>query len=775
MRKLAWFAGGFALLCLAGCCGSRWVFLSAAALSLLVGLVSLPLHLRFRRHFDPPRLWQIARRGLALALGGMLAAGWFAGWTALFRAPADALAGQTLTLTGVVTDYPRSTSIGGYSMTVELDGGITAPDVLVYASPHWGDLLPGDRITFTAPIKPADTLYGNSTTYYSSRGIFLLGYCDEAPLFHSRPHRTPVRFWPVVCARALKGSLSASFGPLAPLAIAVTTGDREGLSEEVTSALSRTGTAHTVAVSGMHLSFLMGVVLMLTRRKRALSLMFLPLLFFYVLTVGATPSAIRAAVMQSVLLFAPLFRRESDSPTSLSFALLLILLSSPYAAASVSLQLSFASVAGILLLAEPLARGLLRPFRSLRKRHNGFWWNQFFRLLTGGVTGISVGLGAMFFTQPLLCLYFGSFSLVFLLTNLLVLWAVSVFFVGALVVGVAGILLPAIGLLAPIPALFGRYILWVVTGVGRWPFAAVDTGNLYYLLCLAGIYLFVAAAFLFPREKIRLPIPLSCLALLFAAALLFSRQGVNGELTVTALNVGQGASTALLSAGQTCLVDCGGNGSDNAGDTAADYFAGMGIRQLDLLVFTHFDRDHFNGAAQLFARMDVSQVAVPDVDTAYGQMEELLALAEAEGATVTYVTREMTLPLGEAVLTLYPPLGSGTSNEEGLFALCTAGEFDALITGDADSFVEKMLIKYYNIPDTELLLVGHHGSGSSTCEELLDRIAPELAIISVGYNSYGHPHADVLSRLEERDIRVYRTDTDGTTTIRISDGQIVIK
>ena len=136
-----------------------------------------------------------------------------------------------------------------------------------------------------------------------------------------------------------------------------------------------------------------------------------------------------------------------------------------------------------------------------------------------------------------------------------------------------------------------------------------------------------------------------------------------------------------------------------------------------------------------------------------------------------YVGEQTRQTLGRSTLTLYPPLGSGTSNEEGLFALCTAGEFDVLITGDADAFVERMLVKYCDLPDIELLLAGHHGSAGSTSEQLLDALRPELAIISVGYNTYGHPSDETLRRLEGRGISVYRTDTMGTVTIEVrSDG-----
>ena len=771
MRKLAWFTAGFAAVCLLGCFGPEGCLLPCGLAAAVMALAALVLRLFSRERFSRKGLYSAARRILAIGLGGLVAAGWFAGWTALFRAPADNLAGQTLSLAGTVTSYPRETSIGGWYMTISLDGGFTAPDVMVYASSGWGGLTPGDRVAFTARLEHSDLLYGDETTYYTGKGIFLLGYCNEGPELLS--HSDHIRYWPARCAEALRNSLAAAFDEAtAPLATAVTIGDKGDLSDELLTSLTRSGAAHTVVVSGMHISFLVAAALALTRHRRRLAIAFVPFLIFYALMAGGTPSAFRAVIMQTVFLAAPIFKRENDAPTSLSFALLFLLVCSPYSIASVSLQLSFSSIAGILLVSDPLAMWMIRPVQAFCKKRASKLWHLLYRLYFAGAVSVATSLGAMLFAEPLLCFYFHQMSLVFPLTNLLILWAVSVFFLCSLFVGTLGIFLPAgAAVIAPIAGLFGRYIIWVVTAIGGWKFAALDTGNFYYLLCLIAIYLFLLVGLVFRKDRLRLAIPIGCLVLLLAVSLALSRRPVYGSLSVTALDVGQGASTAILSDGYTCLVDCGGNDSDNAGNTAADHFASMGIRKLDLLVLTHFDGDHYNGVKQLFARMDIDQVAIPDVETEYGRMEALLQLAEEEGAIVTYVTSQTEVTLGQAELTLFPPLGSGTSNEEGLFVLCSAEDFDVLITGDADSFVEKMLLKYYNIPDIELLMVGHHGSSGSTCEELLDELRPELAVISVGYNTYGHPSDRVLNLLTERNIHIYRTDTMGSVTIEVrSDG-----
>ena len=322
----------------------------------------------------------------------------------------------------------------------------------------------------------------------------------------------------------------------------------------------------------------------------------------------------------------------------------------------------------------------------------------------------------------------------------------------ALVLGTLAVFLPGpAALLGAAAGLLARYARWIALALGRFPFASLSTDSVYCLIWLGAAYLALAAAFL-GRERPRRPLlGAGMAAILLCAAIGLGRLEADGaDLTAAALDVGQGSATVLQSGGRTALVDCGGSGSRSAGDIAADHFAAQGRVRLDLLVLTHFDSDHCNGVEQLFYRMRVDRVAVPAGDTDPEAAARLMELAEAEGAQVVLVEGTERLPLGEAELTLFPPLGGGTSNESGLFVLCTAGEFDVLITGDADAFVEKMLVKYQPIPDIEVLVAGHHGSKHSSCGEFLQAAAPEIALISAGANnSYGHPAQETLERLEE--------------------------
>ena len=231
---------------------------------------------------------------------------------------------------------------------------------------------------------------------------------------------------------------------------------------------------------------------------------------------------------------------------------------------------------------------------------------------------------------------------------------------------------------------------------------------------------------------------------------------------MSVLDVGQGLSVALYSNGQTALIDCGGY---DAGNVAADHFQSLGLSYIDLVILTHYHDDHAAGIPQLLERMDVGLLILPDVEPDSALRAEVEAAARKRGVETLFITDGATAELGETSLNIYPPLGSGDSNEEGLSVLGSAGDFDFLVTGDMDTTVEGRLVKYGNLPDTELLVVGHHGSKDASSDQLLQAIQPEWAVISVGYNTYGHPAGETLARLSRYGCRIYRTDWSGTVTI----------
>ena len=214
------------------------------------------------------------------------------------------------------------------------------------------------------------------------------------------------------------------------------------------------------------------------------------------------------------------------------------------------------------------------------------------------------------------------------------------------------------------------------------------------------------------------------------------------------------------------MVDCGsGNSYIDAGSIAADYLRSAGCGTLDAVVLTHYHDDHANGLASLLARMDAETIYLADIDAGEGDRSSVEELAARYGVEVHYITDVTSVPHGEAELTIYPPVGESSANELGLSVLCSLGNFDTLITGDMDARTETKLVSAYTLPDIEVLVVGHHGSKYSTGTALLKAVTPEIGVVSVGDNSYGHPTDEALMRLTDENIRVYRTDMQGNILI----------
>lgn len=166
--------------------------------------------------------------------------------------------------------------------------------------------------------------------------------------------------------------------------------------------------------------------------------------------------------------------------------------------------------------------------------------------------------------------------------------------------------------------------------------------------------------------------------------------------------------------------------------------------------------------------LPVRTLVIPDAaDTTQAPLSDILVLAEENHTAVVRVDAERTLTAGGISVHLYPEPCAG--QEDGsMIVLTSIGTYDTLVPGDVDTTAEVKFLSSCTYPSIELLLVGHHGSKRSTSDVWLDAIAPDAAIISVGYNNYGHPTAETLERLQAHNIPIYRTDQMGDITVHLS-------
>ena len=713
----------------------------------------------------------ILRKRLVLVFLG-LAAGflWAEIYTQLWFQPAARLDDQTVVLHATVTDYPQTSTYGGVTLPARVETDRFArPLAVLYVDQQGEDLRPGDEISAVVHYTLADrTFSGEEITYYTAKGIFLQGEV-YGRLEIDRPDRIPVQYWPAVLAEHLKEGIARAFPePEAGIVQGIVTGNRDNLTDAFTSSLQRVGMSHTVAVSGMHLAFLAQMLVALGGRgRRSTAVLTILWAVLFSALCGHTPSVDRAAMMIVLLQIAPLFQRERDLPTSLGFALMVLLFLNPFAAAHIGLQLSFGAVAGIALVSDRIQDWLLKKLHlEKRPASTGRRWLE--KLPRFCVSTLSATLGASVLTTPLVAVYFDTCSLISPLANLLTLWAVGFIFVGGLLVGLLAMFLPGLGQILALPVTgLVRYVEGAVNLLAIPNLSALSMECLLYRGWVVFVYLLLLAALVCKGKK-RPGIPVY--ASMFALCLSVLAVGISarlGDMLVAVLDVGQGQSVALCQKNCYALVDCGGNGPENAGDVAADYFQTRGVSRLDLLILTHLHDDHANGVQRLLERMQVEKILLPEEDSAL--LCEILELAREKDIAVETVTEDLYIQTNEEQnLTVYAPVeAAGETNERGLTVLADGGSFQALITGDMGAAGEENLLKIADLTKTEVLVAGHHGSATSTTQALLDAVKPEYAIISVGEgNLYGHPAQETLERLEAAGAEVYRTDWNGTIEIR---------
>ena len=538
--------------------------------------------------------------------------------------------------------------------------------------------------------------------------------------------------------------------------------------DKLYASMNVAGLAHVVAVSGMHVAFLVGVLQSLLGKNRRSSLICICLVWLFVVMVGSPLSAIRAGIMISLLMLAPVLGRINDRATTLSFALALILVTNPFSAGSVALQLSFGAVAGMFLFSQPIYAYFskkLSPPRIFRAV-----WNYI-------IATLSSSLAVTVFTFPLLAVHFGYITLLAPVMNILCLWAISFLFVGGFAVCTVGLVLPTpASWLAAVLSCLVRYIAFVVEYAAKLPITALYMENKYAPAWLLTSYaLFIAYFLLRRKKKISVFAPSAlCLAMLCGVFALTGRDMRSDTGTISVMDVGNGQCIAVTEGESVVVIDCGSYGvTQNAGSMLSSYLRAGGRYDIDYLMLTHLHSDHTTGVVRLLNLMNVNTVILPDnAEDTNGDnvLDDIIAACEENGTNIVYITRDTEFTAGAIRLSVYESSERGSRDESGIMSTVSIGDYDMLVTGDVEKVVERELVSLHDLTDTELLIVPHHGSKYSTSDELLSELRPETAIISTGYNRYGHPTKETLDKLNEYGVNVLRTDELGRIVLHVASG-----
>jgi competence protein ComEC len=517
-------------------------------------------------------------------------------------------------------------------------------------------------------------------------------------------------------------------------------GEKSYLDTHLKELYQENGIAHILAISGLHISIIGGSLYHLLRK---LGLPFFPagmmsflIMIPYCLMIGNGVAAVRAVVMLIIFIGADIKGRHYDFLTSASIAGTLILYESPYYLFDAGFLLSFGAVFAI---------GCVYPCFEKIKYGQPLW------------LGISIWLVLL----PIQLWFFYEISIASIFLNFVVvpLMPVVVSF------GLIGILTPFI---------FSFSICHWILRLYQWllVFPAVVIGQPgWYFIVLYAVLLIVGCYFIRNRNHY---LSIACI---FAGIFALYLALMHGFF-VTFLDVGQGDCIVVHSlAGHTYMIDGGSSDISKVGTyRIVPYLKSQGIRALDYVIVTHFDEDHYSGIQEMIESGYPMKnlIVFQNIDTEDEGYKIIAELAKRQGISILRFSREDQLQEGELSLTcLFPnKVYTAEKNQESLVFLLKYKEFDCLLTGDLEKQGEEDLCKY-DLPEVEILKVGHHGSKNASSEELLSKINPLYAVISCGLNNrYGHPHADTINRLKNQGSNILVTAECGAVMVKEKRGII---
>ncbi len=712
----------------------------------------------------PPR-WRRGVQPVMLAVAGFLWA-WFSAAAVLQHYLPSTLEGEDMVLEGVIvslpeTDAQRARFLFDITRLHHRGEPIPSPGRVRLAwyrpYPH---LEAGQRWRLQARLKRPHGMVNPGTFDYEGwlfqQRIRATGYVRpgaDTVLLSTDSNTAPLQR----LRQRLHEQLRTLTGehPLGGLVAALALGERQGVERGQWQLLRATGTNHLVAISGLHIGIVAGLVFFLTRRfwpwpehlpaPKAAALAALLAAALYAALAGFSIPTQRALIMVAVAMLALLGQRALRPARVLSLALLVVLILDPLAVLSPGFWLSFGAVAVILY-------GM-----GGRLAASGWWWRW-------GRVQVLVALGL----APLLSLWFQQVPLISPLANLL-----AVPWVSLLVVPLV-LLATVLATLLPVPAawllqlaLLALDVLWwwleFCAGLLPADWSVLAAAPWTMLPAVLGLIWLLA-----PRGW-----PARWLGLVWLLPMLLARPAgpAPGQAWVTLLDVGQGLAVLVRTAGHTLLYDTGpgyGSGTDAGEMVIVPVLRHYGLRRIDTLILSHGDSDHAGGAAAVFEGLEVGRfVSSAAVPLPWREHEPCHSGQRWQWDGVSFEL-------------LYPPPQGGhgsKGNDSSCVLRIVAGGRAVLLSGDIEAAAERELLA--RVPQqlaADVLVAPHHGSKTSSTAPFVTAVAARHVLFSIGYrNRYGFPHPAVAARYRAAGSELHDTAAQGAITVRLGGQGVVLE
>jgi competence protein ComEC len=546
------------------------------------------------------------------------------------------------------------------------------------------------------------------------------------------------------------------------LTVAMMFGDKSGLEDDMYESFQRNGTAHILSVSGLHVGFLYGILAFLAggKRKPIPSIIIMLILIFYGVLSGFCPPITRSLLMIGFHIFSKVTCRSYDLLSSAGVASFIILIQNPYSLFQTGFQLSFLAV---------ILMGWIFPIfpRILPKGH---WLSM--------VLPMPVLQAAL---SPFTAFTFNYFSMGAFVANFGVVFFSSLLVPAGLLAMIAN-QIP--GPFFPLASGFVDVCIRCIVGCNDLTYAGgktcfdVVSPSVFCLVAFYGIFFFFLSEtgrILWHRRKYQ-TIGV-CLVLLIITAGIMHWKTDNGfdKADGVFVDVGQGDCLHIRTPyGKNILIDGGGKESFDVGKRILKpYLLKNGVGKVDLAIITHLDIDHYGGIRSLATDGMIDRLGLYDgnhlieskicKETGLSN-KQLIYLHQGDNITVDpSLWLEFIYPARKSKSVYQTELAAKEENPRSLVIRVHLGDYNILMTGDLDTQTEAAVLSLQRNGNeaSDILKICHHGSKYSTSDDFLQAVDPQVAVVQVGKNNYGHPAASVLEKCQKKGIMIYRNDKDG--------------
>ncbi len=551
-------------------------------------------------------------------------------------------------------------------------------------------------------------------------------------------------------------------------------GERSELPQDIKLDFINAGVMHILAVSGLHIvivTMMLMVVLQIIRvPERARIILVICMLVYYAFLTGGSASVVRSVIMAIVFLVSKTIERKSDIYNVLAVSAIIILAYDARQLFQPGFQLSYAAVFSLVYFYPKVC--------SLRQIIPEKFRNRFVIAL---LQAVAVTIAATIGTIPFSAYYFGKISVIGIVVNIVAVPLSNAILCLGMLATLAGYCSTWVAdIYASATSFLTHCLLWSVSFFADAPYAFLRTrfDPVQFLVMFGSISLSINVL---KKEKQKLALMAALFAVNVAVYYVIFFPPEEKHLRVTFIDVGQGdAALVSLPNGQHVLVD--------AGPVSASYDTGArillpllrwnGVDRLDAVIISHPHSDHLGGILSIVRNIPVDVVIDAGSQISSTLYYDYIRLLDSLNIPHLIARAGEALPFSNAIrfYVLYPDsddvLQNRNLNNQSVVLKMQYGEASLLFSGDAESEAEaEMAHKFGGFLRSNMLKVGHHGSKTSSTEEFLNNVQPEVGIISVGMrNKFRHPSAEVIKRFESLPCDVVRTDTEGAIIFE-SDGK----